>query len=164
MCLLAVTSTGPHSPRFRADAYPTWQPIANTAPGWIVRHPCFPLSPSTLLSASCQSCLLSCSPLWPHLSQMSGTAYPVNLCVSAPVRLSVWVYVCLHSRHPLIGPLMTIWRHAPINGDTHARTHTRAPSHRRQTQHSWDKALCLKWRSFGAYLRFIKCLLRCHST
>lgn len=33
VCLLAITSTGPHSPRFRADAYPTWQPVANTAPG-----------------------------------------------------------------------------------------------------------------------------------
>lgn len=120
VCLLAITSTGPHSPRFRADAYPTWQPVANTAPGWIVRHPRFPLSLSTLLSASCQSCLLSCSPLWPHLSQMSGTAYPVNLCVSVSVRLSV----CLHSRHPLIGPPMTIWRHALINGDTHTHRHT----------------------------------------
>lgn len=29
-------------------------------------------------------------PLWPHLSQMSGTAYPLNLCVSAPE------CVCVH--------------------------------------------------------------------
>lgn len=134
VCLLVSTSAGPHSPRFRADAYPTWQPVANTAPGWIVRHPCFPLSLSTLLSASCQGCLLSCSPLWPHLSQMSGTAYPVNLCVSVSVSLSVGVcvYVRLHSRDSLIGPLMTIWRHALIDG-THTCTHTVTQGDKRST-------------------------------
>lgn len=80
MCIY-LTCTSPHSPRFRIYAYPTRQPVTNTVPGWIVCHPCFTLCLSTLLFVSCYSCLLSCSPLWPHLSQMSGTAYPVNLCV-----------------------------------------------------------------------------------
>lgn len=88
--LSAITSTGSHSSRLRADAYPTRQPVTNTTLGWIVRHPCFPLLP--LHSALCllPELFAQLFPLWPHLSQMSGTAYPLNLCVSAPE------CVCVH--------------------------------------------------------------------
>lgn len=91
MCCVTVclTSTSAHPTRFGAYAYPAWQPVTSAVQGWIVCHPRSSLH-STPLSVSCRSCLLSCSPLWPHLSQMSGAAYPVNLCVRA------WVGVCLH--------------------------------------------------------------------
>lgn len=118
----SLTSTSPHSPRFRAYAYPTWQPVTNTVPGWVVRHPCFTLSLSTLLSVSCQSCLLSCSPLWPHLSQMSGAAYPVNLFVW--VCVGACVCVCLHYREGS--------SHCPPPPrDDHLKTH---PDHQGHTQ------------------------------
>lgn len=85
-----LTSTSAHPTRFGAYAYPAWQPVTGAVQGWIVCHPRSSLLHSTPLSVSCRSCLLSCSPLWPHLSQMSGAAYPVNLCARA------WVGVCLH--------------------------------------------------------------------
>lgn len=83
-----------HFPRFGGQADPPRQPVSDAAPGWVVCHPCFPLYPSAPLSVSCRGCLLSCSPLWPHLSQMNSAAYSVNLCVR------VCFFVCVSKDTP----------------------------------------------------------------
>lgn len=119
---VCLTSTSAHPTRFGAYAYPAWQPVTSAVQGWIVCHPRSSLLHSTPLSVSCRSCLLSCSPLWPHLSQMSGAAYPVNLCVRACVG------VCLHLQRSfsLVPLLMTIWRHTLIIRDTQRQERRRA--------------------------------------
>lgn len=116
--LSAITSTGSHSSRLRADAYPTRQPVTNTTLGWIVRHPCFPLSLFTLLSASCRSCLLSCS--------LSDRIYPrwaaqLTRLICVWVRLSVSVCIFQASSHcPPDDHLKT----RPDQGNhTHMQTH-----------------------------------------
>lgn len=116
--LSAITSTGSHSSRLRADAYPTRQPVTNTTLGWIVRHPCFPLSHFTLLSASCRSCLLSCS--------FSDRIYPrwaaqLTRLICVWVRLSVSVCIFQASSH---GPPDDHLKTRPDQGNhTHMQTH-----------------------------------------